>query len=87
MARHLGRSLTSSEYVHHRNSKRSDNRLANLRLASPKSHSVAPADYIAKLTTEIEASARTLAGMQIDTTVYLKRFIKELEELIPDQLF
>ena len=35
MMKHLGRFLTKSEQVHHRNMKHDDNRLANLRLVSP----------------------------------------------------
>lgn len=39
MERHIGRSLTRSEYVHHRNHDKLDNRIENLEIMTPAAHS------------------------------------------------
>lgn len=82
IARHLGRPLHSDAHVHHRNSDRADNRLANLRLVTQKTHHLAPADDIAKLSVEIEHLARTAEADGIDLKPLLRRFIKELSDSV-----
>lgn len=83
MARHLGRALGSDEKVHHRNDNRADNRLSNLRLVSRQTHCRAPADRIAKICTEIEHAARTVARSGIEIAPFLEQFLQELKSRHP----
>lgn len=78
VAKALGRPLTSSEIVHHRNSNRSDNRLANLRLATRGSHCTVAADEISNLTVDIEWAARRLSAQGTDVAILLQQFLKML---------
>lgn len=87
MAKHIGRSLSANEQVHHRNSNRQDNRLANLRLVTPTSHPVAPKDKIAVLTVEIEAAARKAQTAQADPHSVLENCLAELQALLPMDMF
>lgn len=78
VAKALGRPLTSSEIVHHRNSDRSDNRLANLRLATRGSHCTVAADEISSLLVDIEWAARRLSAQETDVAILLQQFLNTL---------
>lgn len=86
MAKYLGRPLKSHEIVHHRNSNRQDNRLANLRLTTRGEHWTAPADEITKAIVDIEDKARILAQAQISILPYLQRFSDELANVIAQKV-
>lgn len=49
MAKHLGRPLTKYEQVHHKNSIKNDNRIKNLEIINPQSHTL-----LTKMETEIK---------------------------------
>ena len=78
VAKALGRPLALTEIVHHRNSDRSDNRLANLRLATRGSHCTVPADEISNLLVEIEWVARRLSAQETDAAMLLQEFLDTL---------
>lgn len=82
MARHLNRPLKSPEHVHHRNSNRQDNRLANLKLVTRATHCTAPADEISCLMTEIESHARNIQEAGTDAISALRKFVGDLNALL-----